>query len=235
MADQAHLLIVEDDELVQKLLAAYLEKDGYLVSTAGTGKEMYRCLEQENIDLILLDLGLPDEDGLALARQIRARSSVPIVVLTARQGRDDRITALGNGVDDYLTKPVDPEELGLRVENLLRRSGGQEGDGAAGATQEVINFAGWRLDISADALTGPGGIDVRLTRGEFDLLTCLAKAPNRVLTRAFLLDAIVRDAEGPSDRVIDVLISRLRKKMEANPCKPEIIQTVTGRGYKLVS
>lgn len=230
-AGSAHLLIVEDDEFVRQLIAAYLEKEGYRLSVAGSAKAMHDCLDRETIDLILLDLGLPDEDGLTLIRQLRTRSAVPIVVLTARQTRDDRIIALEIGADDYVTKPVDPQELTLRIANLLRRSGGQQTEDAR--ARDLLRFGGWQLDVSANALRAPDGAEVTLTRAEFDILTALARAPNRVLTRDFLLDAISRDGDSPGDRVIDVMISRLRKKLGDDPRRPMLIQTVTGRGYRL--
>ena len=227
-----HLLIVEDEEFVQALIAAYLKKEGFRISLALTGKEMFAVLEKEDIDLILLDLNLPDEDGLALARRVRSRSSVPIIVLTAREGRDDRLSALSMGVDDYLNKPVDPEELALRVHNVLGRSGNTERQGKA---DDGIRFAGWTLDGAGRTLTAPDGGTVDLTQAEFQLLSALARAPNRVLSRAQLLDAMAPFGESASDRVVDVMISRLRKKMERNPSKPEMIITVTGFGYKLAA
>ena len=226
-----HLLIVEDEEFVRQLVAAYLEKDGYRLSVAGSAKAMHDILDREKIDLILLDLGLPDEDGLTLIRQLRTRSAVPIVVLTARQTRVDRITALEIGADDYVVKPVDPQELALRIANLLRRAGGSKVED--NHKRDVLAFGGWSLDVSANALRAPDGADIVLTRAEFDILTALARAPNRVLSRDFLLDAISRDGDSPGDRVIDVMISRLRKKLGDDPRRPMLIQTVTGRGYRL--
>lgn len=230
-ASAPHLLIVEDEEFVRQLIAAYLEKDGYRLSVAGSAKAMHEVLDKTPVDLIVLDLGLPDEDGLTLIRQLRTRSSVPIVVLTARQTRDDKIIALEIGADDYVTKPVDPQELALRVANLLRRSAPRPSDDRA--AHDVLNFGGWSLDISANSLRAPDGLDVELTRAEFDVLTALARAPNRVLSRDFLLDAISRDGDAPGDRVIDVMISRLRKKLGDDSRHAILIQTVTGRGYRL--
>ncbi|MDA0240682.1 MAG: response regulator transcription factor [Proteobacteria bacterium] len=235
MADNAHLLIVEDDEFVQSLLAAYLKKSGHRVTTAGSAAEMFVALDHENISLILLDLGLPDEDGIALVRQLRTRLQTPIIVLTARQGRDDKISALEVGADDFLTKPVDPEELSLRDDNMLRRLSNSGGMQRVSDDLEKLLFAGWSLDIAADILRSPDGEEVKLTRAEFDLLTVLARAQNRVLSRAYLLDAVSRDSNEAGDRVIDVLISRIRKKIETNSRKPQIIHTVAGRGYRLTS
>tara|TARA_B100000315_G_C14583421_1_gene591681 strand:+ start:1441 stop:2148 length:708 start_codon:yes stop_codon:yes gene_type:complete len=230
-----HLLVVEDDELVQALLAAYLKAEGFKVSYAGTGKEMLAILNTESIDLILLDLGLPDEDGLTLTRQVRARSSLPIVVITARKGREDRLAALELGADDYLTKPFDPEELVLRVHNLLGRIRGDTSSEVIARDNNAIEFDGWKIDINGRTITDPGGDDISLTNAEFNLFAALAKAPNRVLSRDFLLDAVSRDDDAPSDRLIDVLVSRVRKKIEAEPKKPKLIVTVPGCGYKFSS
>ncbi|NQU61508.1 MAG: response regulator transcription factor [Rhodospirillales bacterium] len=227
-----HLLIVEDDELVQSLLAAYMQNEDFKVSLAATGKEMLACIDSETIDLVLLDLGLPDEDGLVLARQVRARSSLPIIVLTARKEQKDRLAALEIGADDYLTKPFDPEELVLRVRNLLGRSESGATNEALKERTEIFKFEGWTLDAGGHSLTGPKDKNVSLTRAEFNLLASLARAPNRVLSRDYLLDAVSQDADAPTDRLIDVLVSRVRKKIEKNPKKPEIITTVIGCGYK---
>ncbi len=226
------LLIVEDDEMVQALLAAYLLREGFAISLAMTGKEMLACVDSEKIDLILLDLGLPDEDGLTLARQVRARSHLPIIVLTARQGKSDRLAALEVGADDYMTKPFDPEELILRIRNLLGRTAQSEAGEKLDARSEIYHFNNWRMDLTAHTVTNPNDATVPFTRAEFNLLAALIKAPNRVLSRAYLLDAVSQDADSPTDRLIDVLISRIRKKIESNPRRPEIITTVLGCGYK---
>ena len=212
-----------------------MQNDGFKVSLAATGKEMLACIDSEAIDLVLLDLGLPDEDGLLLARQVRARSSLQIIVVTARKEQKDRLAALEIGADDYLTKPFDPEELTLRVRNILGRAGDGSNTNAEEALRErteVFKFLGRTLDAGGHSLTGPDGDKVTLTRAEFNLLTSLARAPNRVLSRDYLLDAVSQDADAPTDRLIDVLISRVRKKIEPNPKKPEIITTVVGCGYK---
>ena len=210
-----HLLIVEDDELVQSLLAAYMQNEDFKISLAATGKEMLACIDSEPVDLVLLDLGLPDEDGLVLARQVRARSSLPIIVLTARKDQKDRLTALEIGADDYLTKPFNPKELVLRVRNLLSRSEKGAIDDALRERMEVFKFDGWTLDAGGHSLTGLDKNKVPLTRAEFNLL-----------------DAVSQDADAPTDRLIDVLVSRIRKKIEKNSKKPEIITTVVGCGYK---
>jgi len=228
-AMKRRVLIVEDDEMVQALLAVYLEGEGFAVTSTATGAEMLAVLDREPVNLILLDLMLPDEDGLTLARQVRARSTVPIIVLTARRGRDDRLAALDIGADDYLTKPFDPRELILRIRNILGRAAGAEPEPA------VLSFAGWALDLDGRTLSAPDGRDVRLTPGEFNLLAALARAPNRVLSRDFLLDAVARDEDAPADRMIDVYVSRLRRKIEDTPKKPGLIVTIPGHGYKLAA
>jgi len=224
-----HLLVVEDDELVQSLMGAYLRRDGFEVSLATTGKEMLAAIDSEPIDLVLLDLNLPDEDGLSLARQVRARSSLPIIVITARREKSYRMAALEIGADDYLTKPFDPDELVLRVRNLVGRA--HTGDGGK-PVQETYHFDGWEVVIDSRSVHDPEGAPVSFTRAEFNLLAALVKAPNRVLSRTHLLDAISHDADSPTERLIDVLVSRIRKKIEPNPRAPKYIATVVGCGYK---
>ena len=225
-----HVLIVEDEEFVLALIGAYLRDAGFEISLAANGREMLALLDKEKINLILLDLGLPDEDGLVLTRQIRARSSVPIIVLTGRTGQEDRLAALELGADDYLTKPCDPREILLRVQNLLDRAGGSPKQ--PGTSEEIIRFDKWALDLASHMVIGPNGEDVTLTPAEFNLLTCFVRAPNRVLTRDHLLDAVSRYDDSPNDRMIDVLVSRLRKKIEDDPRKPGFIVTIRGCGYK---
>ena len=225
-----HVLTVEDEEFVLALMGAYLRDAGFKISLAANGREMLALLDKEKINLILLDLGLPDKDGLVLTRQIRARSSVPIIVLTGRTGQEDRLAALELGADDYLTKPCDPREIVLRVQNLLDRAGG--GPKQPGTSEEIIRFDKWALDLASHMVIGPNGEDVTLTPAEFNLLTCFVRAPNRVLTRDHLLDAVSRYDDSPNDRMIDVLVSRLRKKIEDDPQKPAFIVTIRGCGYK---
>ena len=229
MARPPHLLIVEDDELVQSLMGAYLQREGFSISLATTGKEMLAAIDTERVNLVLLDLGLPDEDGLSLARQVRARSELPIIVITARTGKSDRLAALEVGADDYLTKPFDPDELVLRVRNILGRINNRD---TPAQRSESYRFNDWCLNMDARTVTSPENDSIPFTRAEFNLLTALVKAPNRVLSRSHLLDAVSHDADSPTDRLIDVLISRIRKKIEADPKRPEIITTVVGCGYK---
>ena len=224
----ARVLIVEDDAFTRSLFAAYMEREGYAVSVAANGREMLERLELERHDLVLLDLMLPDEDGLVLARKIRVRWSLPIIVITVRQERDYRLTALGIGADDYLTKPVDPAELVLRARNVLTRAGTL----SPHAGDESFDFNGWRLDLAAHALYAPDGTEIGLQPAEFRVLTALARAAGRVLSRAELLDATAK-RDGASERMIDVFVSNIRKKIEADPRRPAMLRTVRSAGYRL--
>ncbi len=230
MSKRANILIVEDDIAVQTLVAGYLETQGFGVRVADRGEALLKHLGSESLDLVLLDLNLPDEDGLVLVRQIRARSSIPIIIMTVRADQADRITGLEIGADDYVIKPFHPRELVARVRNVLRRHG--EGAAPGGAP---LQFDGWVLDPDARTLTAPDGRPVTLTGAEFDVLTALARATGRVMSRHQLLDAAAHGGDPPSERAIDVLISRIRKKVEENPRSPRMIVTVQGHGYKLAT
>lgn len=222
-----HVLVVEDDDIMQTIVANFLGQEGYDITGVSTGKGMFAVFNEHSIDLILLDLNLPDEDGLSLARHVRARSSVPIIIITSRTDMDDRLAGLDIGADDFLTKPFDPRELVLRVRNVLRRTNKLDQ-----ASHKGIVFGDWIINIAARTLTTSVGEDMALTAGEFNILSALVQAAGRVLSRDNLLDAIIRDDKPPSDRMVDVFISRLRKKIEANTRKPAYIITVPGYGYK---
>lgn len=226
----ARILIVEDDEDLQPLLVYLMQNEGYAPELAGTGREMHQRLRMGMPDLVVLDLGLPDESGLALARQLRVRSNVPIVVLTASHDKEDLLAALELGVDDFLTKPFEPRELVLRIRNVLARHAP-----AGIPPREAVTFAGWVLDLAGRALLDPDGLEVPLTPGEFDVLAALARAPGRVLSREVLLDAVNRGGDPPLPRMIDVHISQLRRKIEADPRTPRLILTVKGAGYKFAA
>lgn len=246
-----HILLVDDDREIRTLLSRYLAGQGYRTTTAADGREMREALAGGAIDLIVLDLMLPGEDGLALCRWVRAQSDVPVIMLTARGEEIDRIVGLEMGADDYLAKPFNPRELVARIKAVLRRtgrvSGGGEGEisgillgaesrrGAADAQPEVVTFAGWALDIAARKLTAPDGTLVPLSAGEFGLLAAFVSHPQRVLSRDRLLDlARGREAQ-PFDRSIDVQVSRLRRKIEEDPSDPQLITTVRGGGYMFAS
>jgi two-component system, OmpR family, response regulator len=238
-----HVLIVDDDREIRALLSRYLAGQGYWTTAAADGREMREAMAGRAIDLIVLDLMLPGEDGLALCRWIRAQANdqsyVPVIMLTARGEDIDRIVGLEMGADDYLAKPFNPRELVARINAVLRRTGrasaGVSGRGFGGRAAddqgEIVTFAGWALDIAARRLTAPDGTLVPLSAGEFGLLAAFVSHPQRVLSRDRLLDlARGREAQ-PFDRAIDVQVSRLRRKIEQDPSDPQLITTVRGGGY----
>ena len=208
-------------------LAGYLEAAGHRVSEVADGLEMRRVMAEDPVDLLLLDINLPGEDGLELTREVRAHSELGIILVTGRTDDVDRIVGLEMGADDYVTKPFNPRELLARAKNLLRRTsaGGQQ------ASPPMRRFVGWHFDVRTRRLTDPGGSRVALTRAEFELLAALTGRPGEVLSRDRLLDLITHRSWEPSDRTIDVLVRRLRRKIEKDPKAPEIIITAHGEGY----
>ncbi|MFM2044522.1 MAG: hypothetical protein RLY86_3098 [Pseudomonadota bacterium] len=229
MTETAHLLIVDDDREIRDLLTRYLSRHGYRVTAAKDGSEMRRYLSDRSIDLVVLDLMLPGEDGLSLCRGIRAEGGPPVVMLSAMGEDADRILGLEIGADDYLPKPFNPRELVARIKAVLRRAQavGQVAPVAAG----VIRFAGFSLDQAQRRLCDADGAEVSLTAGEYELLVALASRPRRVLSRDDLLEITRGRSAGPFDRSIDVQISRLRRKIEPDPADPTIIKTVRSGGY----
>ena len=230
----AHVLVVDDDREIRDLLGRFLTKHGYRVTAVQDGKDMRRALADWNIDLIVLDLMLPGEDGLSLCRDLRAKSQIPVIMLTMMGEETDRIIGLEMGADDYLAKPFNPRELLARMKAVLRRARRAPGKPAT-AGRKSLGFSGWRLDLGLRRLQSPQGLIVDLSAGEFDLLVALVEHPQRVLNRDQLLDLTHGRAEAPFDRSIDMQVSRLRHKIEANPAKPELIKTVRGGGYVLTA
>lgn len=233
MAKAFNILVIEDDIFVQQLIGHVLESASHKVTLSSTAAQGSSLFSSGHYDLVILDLNLPDEDGLTVARQFRSRSDIPIIVLSGRSEKASRISALEIGVDDYLVKPTDPQELLLRVKNLLSRrtTTGPHTD----TNEQLFRFAGWTLNQNARTLQDQADQDVHLTKSEFDLLAALVKAPNRVLERDFLQDAIGRLDQPDTDRTIDVLIGRLRNKIEANPKLPVHIITAHGLGYRFAT
>jgi two-component system OmpR family response regulator len=227
----AHILIVDDEAEIREVLRRYLGTQGYQVTTADGGEAMRRAMAAAPIDLVLLDLGLPGEDGLTLMRSLREHSSVAVIVVTGRGEAVDRIVGLEVGADDYIAKPFDLREIGARVRSGLRRTLENTGSARADARSDVVRFAGWTLHLDSRRLESPKGKPVELTTGEFDLLAALVKLPGRVLSRDELLEATHNREGGPFDRTIDVQVGRLRRKIEADPQHPEIIKSVRGAGY----
>jgi DNA-binding response OmpR family regulator len=235
MAETHHIIVVDDEPEICEMLADYLGHAGFKVTTAENGAVLRRILEDQAADLVILDINMPGEDGLSIARFLRANTKIGIVMLTAAGEVVDRIVGLEMGADDYLPKPVDMRELLARVRAVLRRMETAAPDGgkadAAGAT---VHFGECRLDLAAHKLYDPAGEEIAITSMEFDLLKAFAEHPNRVLSRDQLLDlAHNRDWE-PFDRSIDIRIARLRRKVEADPAKPQVIKTVRGAGYIFV-
>lgn len=228
MNQTPHILIVDDDREIRHLLTNFLARHGYRAEAAADGRGLDKRLETAHYDLIVLDLMLPGEDGLTLCRRLRATSNLPVIMLTALAEDVDRIIGLEMGADDYLVKPFNPRELLARIKAVLRRSGDRRADG--GATQ-VLSFEGWRLDLGKRELYSPDGVLLSLTSGEFDLLAAFAFRPQRVLNRDQLLDLTRGRSASAYDRSIDVQLSRLRRKIEIDPNRPELIKTVRGDGY----
>lgn len=221
-----HLLVVDDDEGLRSLLAQYLTTNGYTVSLAENGVAMDALLLTIQPDLIILDLMMPGEDGLAIARRLRAGTAFPIIMLSARGEDIDRIVGLEVGADDYLAKPFNPRELLARIRAVLRR----RVTPAVTETNELVHFSDFELDLSAQRLT-KAGLDVNLTTAEFSILQLFTSHPNRVLSRDQLMDMLKGYDRDPFDRSIDVRVTRLRRKIEPNPTEPVYIRTIWGQGY----
>ena len=230
MSDNGHILVVDDQKEICDVVQEYLTGEGYRVSTANDGNGMRRALGQSHVDLVILDLMLPGEDGLTLARGLRDESGIGIIILTGRGETVDRIIGLEMGADDYLPKPFHLRELLARVKSVLRRVQSRTGEPGQ-TTRSHAQFAGWTLDLSSRELMSPAGEEVRLTTGEFDLLAAFVNNPNQVLSRDRLLDLARNREAGPFDRTIDVQVGRLRRKLEEDPQNPSLIKTVRGSGY----
>jgi len=227
-----HVLVVDDDAEIRSLLREYLEKNGYRVSAVANGKGMRAALETGRVSIVVLDLMLPGEDGLTLCRDLRVRSGVPVVMLTARGEETDRIVGLEMGADDYLAKPFNPRELLARIKSVLRRSR-MLPDNLQPEAASRIRFVGWSLDLAARNLVSPTGVVVALSGTEFRLLRIFLSHPNRVLNRDQLIDLMLSRDATPFDRSIDVQVSRLRHRLGEDAKEPTIIKTVRGEGYVL--
>ena len=233
---QAHILIVDDEPKVRLLLRRCLEPEGYRVSEAQDGKSVFSVLEAGQVDLITLDLTLASDDGLDVARKIRAVATVPIIMITGKGDTIDRIVGLEIGADDYISKPFHVREVLARVRSVLRRS--QEGSLSRlqqSQQAKVFRFADWVLDYDKRELRSTAGTLSPLTTAEFDLLAILVQRPNRVLSRDTLLDLLKGQEWAAYDRIIDTQVARLRKKIESNPEAPELIKTVRGVGYSFTA
>jgi two-component system OmpR family response regulator len=229
-----HIAVLDDEVDITQLLANYLQSQGFRVSQLHSGHALMALMASDPPALVLLDLGLPGEDGFTIARQLREHWRCGLVIVTGRGDSIDKIVGLEVGADDYVTKPFDLRELLARIKAVLRRMAPAEGAPAAAPSRSKLRFAGWELDTAARSLTSPQGDDVALTTGEFDLLCAFAQHPGRVLSRDFLLEHTRGREAAPFDRTIDVQVGRLRKKLEADAEDPQIIKSVRGAGYILV-
>ena len=227
-----HVLIVDDDAEIRKLAAKFLRAHGHRVTAVRDGREMWPTLKSAAVDLIVLDVMLPGSNGLDLCREIRKTSRIPIIMLTALGADTDRIVGLELGADDYLAKPFNPRELLARVNAVLRRARAPEDTGEAARTAgHQLIFEGWTLDLARRELSNPQGVVVDLSTGEYDMLLTFLEAPQRVLTREQLLDGAKNRVATGFDRVIDVQVSRLRRKIEASEDSQAMIKTIRGVGY----
>lgn len=224
----SQLLVVDDDPVTCVRLKAYFEGEAYDVLTAADGEEMWRILKREPVSVVLLDVGLPGKDGLELARELRTHfEGMGIILVTGRDDEIDKIVGLESGADDYVTKPFNSRELLARVKNLIRRSRNQPSI----AESKIYQFQKWQLISARRRLLDESGQQVELTRGEFELLLMLVRNPGVTISRERLMQAISHRAWDPTDRTIDVLVRRLREKIEPDPSTPEYITTVRGEGY----
>jgi two-component system, OmpR family, response regulator len=234
----SHLAVLDDEADITRLLGHYLGSNGFRVSQVHSGVALMELMARDAPALVLLDLGLPGEDGFAIARQLREHWRCGLVIVTGRGDAVDKVVGLEVGADDYVTKPFDLRELLARVRAVMRRLEPAPANhapvAAPAAERSKLRFAQWELDTAARQLRDAQGRDVPLTTGEFDLLSVFARSPGRVLSRDYLLEHTRGRSAGPFDRTIDVQIGRLRKKLELDPEDPQIIKSVRGAGYILV-
>lgn len=231
--NDGHILIVDDDAQIRQLAGKFLREHGYRVTTARDGREMRQALASAFIDLVILDIMLPGSNGLDLCKEIRSRSSLPVIMLTARGSETDRIVGLEIGADDYLAKPFNPRELLARINAVLRRARAHL-DAPQAGSGHCLRFEQWTLDTRRRELMDPKGVVVDLSTGEYDLLLTFLEAPQRVLTRDQLMDAAKHRMATGFDRAIDIQVSRLRRKIDASEDGQAMIKTIRGAGYMFV-
>ncbi|HVZ08354.1 response regulator [Rhodopila sp.] len=229
MDTSSRIAVVEDDPDVSRMMVSCMTEHGFEVTPAANGRDLDRVMSSEKIDLVILDVGLPGEDGLSICRRLRGKSSVPIIMVTGRGSDTDRIVGLEIGADDYLPKPFNPRELVARVKAVMRRSAMAERQQAD--TARVMMFEGWKLDLARRQLFDPDGQPRSLTSGEFNILAIFCNNPRKVLSRDELLDQLHGRAAAVFDRSVDVQISRLRRKIETRTKDPSFIKTIRYGGY----
>jgi two-component system OmpR family response regulator len=230
-----HILVIDDDREIRDLLARFLERNRLRVTVARDAREARRAWPHGHFQLVVLDIMMPAESGLDFARWLKSQSDVPIVLLTALGEETDRIVGLELGADDYVAKPFNPRELLARIRAVLRRAGDTPDKPREAGPARPLRFDGWTLEPARRRLLNPEGVEIALTGGEYDLLVALAERANRVLTRDMLLDLLRGRQAGPFDRAIDVAISRLRRKLEDEGHRGQLIKTVRGGGYVLAA
>jgi DNA-binding response OmpR family regulator len=228
-----HVAVVDDEPDLREMVQEYLGRHGLLVSTADCGAALDRLMSERSVDLAILDVNMPGEDGVSIARRLRATGPIGIVMLTANADDVDKVIGLEVGADDYLTKPFNPRELLARVRAVLRRAGGSGAEPPATVGRRV-RFGRCVLDLDARKLFDGGGQEMPLTAMEFDLLRCFAEHPNKVLSRDRILDLAHNSQMEPFDRSVDSRIVRLRRKVEPDPAKPQVLKTVRAAGYIFV-
>jgi two-component system, OmpR family, response regulator len=229
METLSRIAVVEDDPEISRMMVSFMTDHGFDVSPARSGRDLDKVMSGGKIDCVILDVGLPGEDGLSICRRLRGKSSVPIIMVTARGTETDRIVGLELGADDYLPKPFNPRELVARVRAVIRRSGAPEQAAAPGP--QTLLFEGWRLDMARRQLFDPAGTPRSLTSGEFNVLALFCTHPRKVVSRDDLLELLHGRAAAVFDRSIDVQISRLRRKIETNLKDPSFIKTIRYGGY----
>lgn len=237
MSNKDLVLVVDDERDMRDMVCRALQKEGFRTVEAGNGADMRTALKRRDINLVLLDIMLPDTDGFSLAREIRQTSDIPIMMLTGRDDVVDKVAGLEIGADDYITKPFHARELTARVKTILRRSSG--GDGSPVKKDQSPGkqavFDGWALDLGAFKLVSPEGEDVGLTSYEFQVLSVLVTNAKRILSRDQIMDMVAEREWNPYDRSIDVLIGKIRKKLSDDPAQPKFVKTVRGLGYMFVA
>jgi DNA-binding response OmpR family regulator len=235
-----HILVVEDDRYMRELVEIYLTAEGYRVTTSADGAGMRAVMATDPAQLVIMDLKLPGEDGLTLTRYLRAHYQVGIVILTTRNEAVARVAGLDCGADDYVTKPFNDRELLARIRSVLRRTAGvlpgpsaspAPGERRASPGESLIAFHGYRFDAGAGLVIAPNGKEIELTDSEARLLAQLARNPGRVMSRDLLMDLVLQRSRDPLDRSIDVLVTRVRRKLDLDPEQPSLIRTVRGSGY----
>ncbi|MEZ9525621.1 two-component system response regulator TorR [Enterovibrio norvegicus] len=229
-----HILVVDDEVVTRTMVSGYFENQGYKVSQAADGKGLHNIMKEHHVDVVLLDINLPGADGLMLTRELRSQSDVGIILVTSRTDAIDRIVGLEMGADDYVTKPIELRELLVRVKNLLWRISRSykvaNVESLRKEDDKIMTFSGWTFDINRRALTNSTDA-VKLTKAEYEMLVAFTANPNRVLSRERILNLISHRVDAPNDRTVDVLVRRLRNKIEVDPKKPQVFITVHGEGY----